>query len=81
MKSNVLPAIILILLGGGSAFQHEISDLRGNTGVADTQAQAREVLVVAEGGDDIAQAIVAAVAAALLKACDAGGEIQFVVGD
>ncbi|MNH27141.1 hypothetical protein D3C79_872370 [compost metagenome] len=48
--------------------------------MTDPEAQPEEVIVVAHPGDDVFQAIVAAVTAALLELGDAGGQIQFVVG-
>src|SRR5690554_1583715 len=49
--------------------------------MANAQAQAIELLVVAQGLDGIAQAVVAAVATTVLETGGAGGQVQLVVGD
>jgi hypothetical protein len=56
-------------------------DLLTCTGVADADAQPVERAVVAERGDDVAQAVVAAVTAVELEAHLAGRKIQLVVGN
>ena len=51
------------------------------TGMGDAKAKARKVPVVAETADDIAQAVVAPVPAALLEAGDTDGQVEVVVRD
>lgn len=48
--------------------------------LADAQAQAMEGILVAELGDDVAQAVVPAMAAADLEPGGAGEHVEFVVG-
>lgn len=67
------------LLGGWGAFEYKVSNLRGNAGVANTQTQTRKIGIIAECGDDIAQAVVTTVATTLFKTRYAGCEIQLVV--
>ncbi|MNV74383.1 hypothetical protein D3C71_1675960 [compost metagenome] len=68
------------LFTAGRLGQHEAGDQLLGTGMTDPEAQPEEVIVVAHPGDDVFQAIVAAVTATLLELGDAGGQIQFVVG-
>ena len=49
--------------------------------MADTDAQAVEILVVAQRWNDIPQAVVAAVSAALFETCAARWDVQLIVGD
>jgi len=49
--------------------------------MADTQAQAMKAVLIAELGDDVAQPVVPAMTAALLELGDAGGHVEFIVGD
>ena len=45
----------------------------------DAETQAIKVLIIAQGADGIAQAIMAAVSATMLKARNAGSKVQFIV--
>ncbi len=68
------------LFTAGRLGEHEAGDQLLGTGMTYPQTQPEKVIVVAHPGDDVLEAVVAAVAAALLELGDAGGQVQFVVG-
>src|SRR5690606_20797467 len=49
--------------------------------MADAQTQAVEVVLIAEPGDDVAQPVMPAMAAALLELGDAGRYVEFIMGN
>src|SRR5690554_7939294 len=49
--------------------------------MANADAQAMETVLVAQAGNDVTQAVMPAVSAALLEFAGAGRNIQFVMGD
>jgi len=69
-----------VLFAAWGASEHVAGYQAGVPRVADAEPQAMEVILVAELGDDVAQAVVPAVAAALFELGDAGWHVEFVVG-
>lgn len=68
------------LLTAGRLGQHEAGDQLLGARMADAKAQPEEVIVVAHPGDDVLEAVMAAVTAPLLELGDAGRQVQLVVG-
>src|SRR5690606_36215148 len=80
LESPVDAGVEQFLLAARGAAEHEVGHQAGMAGVAYAQTQAVEIVAVAELGDDVAQAVVATVAAAFLEPGGARGKIEFVVG-
>lgn len=72
-EGKIDAGVELLLLGARRATQDEVGDQFGVARVADAKPQAVEVVLVAELRDDVAQAVVPAMAAASLELGDAGG--------
>ncbi len=69
-----------VLFTAGRLGQHEAGDQLLGSGMADPEAQPEEVIVVAHLGDDVLEAVMAAVTTTLLELGDARGQIQFIMG-
>ena len=68
------------LFAAGGLGQHETGDQLLGARVTYPQPQPEEIIVVAHPGNDVLEAVVATVAAALLEFGDAGGQVQLIVG-
>lgn len=68
------------LFAAGGLGQHETGDQLLGARVTYPQSQPEEIIVVAHSGNDVLEAVMAAVAAALLEFGDAGGQVQLIVG-
>ena len=71
---------ILLFFGWGFA-QHESANLIGTARVADTDAQAGEILVVTQFADDVSQPVVSAVTATLFEFGHPWRQIELIVGN
>ncbi len=69
-----------VLLAAGRLGQHETGDQLLGARVTYPQPQPEEIVVVAHLGNDVLEAVMAAVPAALLEFGDAGGQVQLIVG-
>jgi len=71
--------IYVRLLGLGWLVQDVIDDLVSMTGVAYTQSEPHEILVTAEGCDDIAKAVMSTMPAATLQTGDTRWQIDLIM--
>ena len=70
-----------ILFAARGAAQNKVGDHAAVPWMANAQAQAVEIILIAELRDDVAQPVMPAVPAALFELGDAGRQVEFVVGD
>src|SRR3546814_1759553 len=80
-KRKLDGGVYLLAVAGGRFAQHPGRHLAGVAGMADAYTQPQKVAVAALPGNDVLEAVVAAVAAALLEADVAWRTVELVVGD
>src|SRR5690606_33904682 len=80
IEGEINAGVQLLPFGLRRAAEHVTGHLAAVAGVANAETQAVEVVLVGEPGDDVAQAVVPAVSAALLEFGDAGRHVELIVG-